>query len=177
MEFRIPRSPNRKIGVVRHWRSRLVTIAGAGIFLLAFALEGCRPSVRARGNSQSRRWRLASDDPEGCRSGATAGAVHEGDCGCLGHIRRRGKGSPVSRESCSAQVEKTSIVEQGVVSRAKHPSLRRTWWREPAARLTGAQGDCGGSAAKSQHAKVGLNAAICFVWRPLLLPQLGSRCR
>src|SRR3984893_1800134 len=45
MEFRIPRSANRKIRVVRHWRTGLGTIAaGTGIFLVAVALQGCRPS-------------------------------------------------------------------------------------------------------------------------------------
>jgi len=45
MEFRIPRSANRKIRVVRHWRTRLFTIAGSvGILSLALSLEACRPS-------------------------------------------------------------------------------------------------------------------------------------
>src|SRR5882724_13266472 len=47
MEFRIPRSANGKMRVVRHGRTRLAAVAGgAGIFLLALALEGCRPSPR-----------------------------------------------------------------------------------------------------------------------------------
>jgi trehalose/maltose transport system substrate-binding protein len=45
MEFRIPRSANRKMRVVRPWRTRLAAVAGgAGIFLLPLALQGCRPS-------------------------------------------------------------------------------------------------------------------------------------
>jgi trehalose/maltose transport system substrate-binding protein len=45
MEFRIPKSANGKMRVVRHGRTRLTAVAGgAGIFLLALALQGCRPS-------------------------------------------------------------------------------------------------------------------------------------
>jgi trehalose/maltose transport system substrate-binding protein len=45
MEFRIPRSANRKTRVVRQWRTQLFTIAGgAGILLLALTLESCRQS-------------------------------------------------------------------------------------------------------------------------------------
>jgi trehalose/maltose transport system substrate-binding protein len=43
----IPRAANRKIRVVRHWRTQLFTIAaGAGSLLLALTLESCRQSPR-----------------------------------------------------------------------------------------------------------------------------------
>ncbi len=43
----IPRSTNRKIRIVRHWRTQPFTIAaGAGILLLASTLESCRQSPR-----------------------------------------------------------------------------------------------------------------------------------
>src|ERR1700724_2376845 len=47
MGSRIPRSANRKIRAVRHWRTQLFTIAGgAGILFLALTLESCRQSRR-----------------------------------------------------------------------------------------------------------------------------------